>query len=127
MKTVLVVEDDEPLCILLAKIFSKHYQVITMHNGFDAWSWLAKGNHTDLIVSDINMPNLDGYELLENLSNSVLFRNIPVMILSGMKDSKTKEDCIRMGARAYLNKPFEPRLLLETVKRILNSEQNVHA
>jgi two-component system, chemotaxis family, chemotaxis protein CheY len=126
MKTVLVIEDDEPLCILLSKIFSKHYKVICMHNGFDAWSWLTDGNHADIIVSDINMPALDGDELLENLSNSALFRTIPVIILSGLKDARRKEHCMQLGARAFLHKPFEPNILLETVKRVLNPQKSVH-
>lgn len=127
MKTVLVIEDDEPLCILLSKIFGKHYRVICMHNGFDAWIWLTEGNRTDVIVSDINMPDLDGDELLEHLSSSALFRNIPVIMLSGIKDVRKKELCLQLGAQAFLHKPFEPSLLLETVKRVLHPQTNTHA
>src|SRR5688572_11060663 len=127
MKKVLVIEDDEPLCILLAKILSKQYQVVIMNNGLEAWGWLTDGNRPDAIVSDINMPLLDGFELLEHLSNSGLFKDIPVIMLSGVKDAIKRDECLRLGAQAFLQKPFEPRILLETIGSILNPNKKVHA
>ena len=88
MKKVLVIEDDEPLCWLLEKILRGKYEVFVMNDGMEAWSWLTDGNSCDLIISDIKMPSLDGMELLENLSNSGLFKNIPVIILSGYDDMR---------------------------------------
>jgi two-component system chemotaxis response regulator CheY len=126
MKRILVIEDDEPLRALLAKIFGKHYEVIVINNGFDAWCWLAEGNRPDLIVSDINMPMLDGLELLENLSNSGLYKDIPVIILTGIKDATKQKECLNLGAQAFIDKPFEPRMLLDTVNRILKPTKNIH-
>jgi two-component system chemotaxis response regulator CheY len=127
MKRILVIDDDEPLRTLLAKIFGRHYRVVIMNNGFDAWCWLAEGNRPDLILSDINMPMLDGVELLENLAHSGLYKDIPVVILSGIKDADKRDECLRLGAQAYLVKPFEPRVLLDTVNRILNPIMKVNA
>lgn len=115
MKKVLVIEDDEPLCWLLEKILRGKYEVILMHDGMEAWSWLTDGNTVDLIISDIKMPSLNGLELLENLSNSGLFRNIPVIMLSGFDDMR--KQCLDLGAFAYLVKPFEPRQFLDEVER----------
>ena len=129
MKKILVIEDDAPLCWLLEKILIKHKPII-MNNGFDAWCWLSEGNYPDLIISDIKMPSLDGIELLENLSSSGLFRNIPVVILSGYEDAAKRKECLDLGAFTYLVKPFEPRLLLEIVdKALANSKQQttIHA
>ena len=117
MKKVLVIEDDEPLCWLLEKILRGKYEVIVMNDGMEAWSWLTDGNSCDLIISDIKMPSLDGMELLENLSNSGLFRNIPVIMLSGFEDSK--DQCLELGAFAYLVKPFEPQKFLSEVDRAI--------
>ena len=119
MKKVLVIEDDVPLCWLLEKILQKKYEVIIMNNGMEAWSWLSDGNIPDLIISDLKMPSLDGLELLENLSNSGLFRNIPVIILSGYEDSNKRKQCLEMGAFTYLVKPFEPQSLVAEVERAL--------
>jgi two-component system, chemotaxis family, chemotaxis protein CheY len=117
MNKVLVIEDDAPLCWLLEKILRGKYEVIVMNNGLEAWSWLSDGNSCDLIISDVKMPSLNGIELLENLSNSGLFRNIPVIMLSGLEDSR--EECLNMGAFAYLVKPFEPQKFLSEVNRAL--------
>ena len=96
MKKVLVIEDDEPLCWLLEKILRGKYEVIVMNDGMEAWSWLSDGNSCDLIISDIKMPSLDGIELLENLSNSGLYKNIPVIILSGY--DVLRKQCLELGA-----------------------------
>jgi two-component system chemotaxis response regulator CheY len=117
MNKVLVIEDDAPLCWLLERILRGKYEVIVMNNGLEAWSWLSDGNSCDLIISDVKMPSLDGVELLENLSHSGLFRNIPVIMLSGLEDSRKR--CLELGAFAYLVKPFEPQKFLVEVSRAL--------
>ena len=117
MNKVLVIEDDAPLCWLLERILRGKYEVIIMNNGLEAWSWLSDGNSCNLIISDVKMPSLDGIELLENLSNSGLFRNIPVIMLSGFEDSK--KQCLELGAFAYLVKPFEPQKFLSEVNRAI--------
>ena len=126
MKKVLIIEDDSPLCWLLEKILHNKYEVVIMNNGMEAWSWLSDRNIPDLIISDIKMPSLDGIELLENLSISGLFKNIPVIMLSGYEDSAKRKRCLELGAFNYLVKPFEPQALLDEVERALNPEkQNV--
>jgi two-component system chemotaxis response regulator CheY len=127
MKKVLVIEDDIPLCWLLEKILQSKYEVIIMSNGMEAWSWLSDGNIPDLIISDIKMPSLDGIELLENISNSGLFKNIPVIILSGFEDAGKRKQCLDLGAFTYLVKPFEPQSLVAEVDRALAYQgQNVY-
>jgi two-component system chemotaxis response regulator CheY len=70
------------------------------------------------------MPSLDGVELLENLSHSGLFRNIPVIMLSGLEDSRKR--CLELGAFTYLVKPFEPQKFLAEVNRaLMNQNENV--
>lgn len=126
MKKVLVIEDDIPLCWLLEKILQSKYEVIIMSDGMEAWSWLTDGNLPDLIISDIKMPSLDGIELLENISNSGLFKNIPVIILSGYEDGSKRKQCLDLGAFTYLVKPFEPQTLVAEVERALEFQgQNV--
>jgi len=119
MKKVLVIEDDAPLCWLLEKILSNKYEVIIMNDGMEAWSWLTDNNQPDLIISDLKMPTLDGIELLENLSNSGIFRNIPVIIVSGYEDAAKRKQCLELGAFTYLVKPFEPQSLMTEVERAL--------
>lgn len=122
MKRVLVIEDDPALSWLLEQILCKNYRVVTVGNGMEAWSWLSDGNIPDLIVSDIKMPVVDGVELLENLSTSGLFKNIPVIVLSGLYDQCARKKCLDFGAVAYLIKPFEPQKLLSTIELQLVSK-----
>ncbi len=115
MKKVLVVEDNLSMCWLLENILGNKYDVVIKSNGLEALSWLRVQNPPDLIISDIKMPVVDGLELLEHLSRSALFKNIPVIILSGYDDSGTRKRCLDMGAFAYLVKPFRPEKLLNAV------------
>jgi len=121
MKKVLVVEDDSPLCWLLETIMRNTYEVTVVNNGMDAWSLLSERSIPDVIISDLAMPGLDGIELLENLSESGLFRNIPVIILSGDEEPAKRKRCLDLGAFSYVIKPFEPRLLLEEVSSAIQS------
>jgi len=123
MKKVLVVEDDSPLCWLLETIMRNTYEVTVVNNGLDAWSLLSERSIPDVIISDLAMPGLDGIELLENLSESGLFRNIPVIILSGDEEPAKRKRCLDLGAFSYMIKPFEPRLLLEEVSNALASKK----
>jgi len=122
MKKVLVVEDDSPLCWLLETIMRNTYEVTVVSNGLDAWSLLSERNIPDVIITDLAMPGLDGIELLENLSESGLFRNIPVIILSGDEEPAKRKQCLELGAFGYVIKPFEPRLLLDEVSSAIAAQ-----
>jgi len=116
MKKLLIIEDDEPLCWLLERILNGKYESIIVQNGLDALSWLSDNSLPDLIISDLNMPSLDGIELLENVQTSGILRNIPVIILSGSEDPEKRKKCLDLGASSYLIKPFEPQLLLKEIE-----------
>jgi two-component system, chemotaxis family, chemotaxis protein CheY len=116
MKKILVIEDDEPLCWLLERILNEKYEVHVVSNGLKALSWLSKGNVPDLIISDLNMPALDGKQLLKMVKNSGFYRNIPVIILSCHLDDHTRIQCLELGADDYFVKPFNPEVIKNRVK-----------
>ena len=124
MKRILIIEDDEPLCWLLEKIFKGKYEPIIMKNGLEALSWLSDGNLPNLIISDINMPTLDGIELLENVRSSGILRDIPVIMLSASDESEKRKKCLALGASNYLIKPFEPQLLMEEIENTFKRLEN---
>jgi two-component system chemotaxis response regulator CheY len=124
MKKLLIIEDDEPLCWLLDKILIGKYEPIIMKNGFDALSWLSDGNLPNLIISDINMPTLDGIELLENVRSSGILRDIPVIMLSASDEPEKRKKCLELGASNYLIKPFEPQLLIEEIENTFKRLEN---
>src|SRR5690348_5298424 len=82
MKKILVVENDPSMKWLLRNLLRSRYEVVTKSNGMDAFSWLSVHNIPDLIISEIKMPVMDGFEFLENLSISGLYKNIPVLMLT---------------------------------------------
>lgn len=124
MKRILIIEDDEPLCWLLEKILKDKYEPIIMKNGLEALSWLSDGNLPNLIISDINMPTLDGIELLENVRSSGILRDIPVIMLSASDESEKRKKCLALGASNYLIKPFEPQLLMEEIENTFKRLEN---
>jgi len=124
LKRILIIEDDEPLCWLLEKILKGKYEPIIMKNGLEALSWLSDGNLPNLIISDINMPTLDGIELLENVRSSGILRDIPVIMLSASDDSEKRKKCLALGASNYLIKPFEPQLLIEEIENTFKRLEN---
>ena len=122
MKKVLVIEDDDALCWLLTSILSSKYDVTVMNNGLEALGWLMGGNFPELIMSDLNMPSLNGIELLQKVRFSGYLRMIPVIILSGDQNPEMKRRCLELGAFKYLLKPFKPDALLQEVDRALEEK-----
>lgn len=126
-KKVLIVEDDWSLRSLLENILKPTYDVKAVHNSVEAWSWLTKGNHPALILSDFKMPRIDGLELAENLKSSGLFREIPIFIISGKNEPHLRERCEKLGVDAFFTKPFSPVLLVAAIQEILTKENHVDA
>lgn len=127
MKSILIIDDDLSLCLLLEKVLSKKYSVNCCNNAMDALCWLTEGNQPDLIVTDIIMPSITGIELLEQLRESGLFKSIPVIVLSGLDDPEKKRRSIDLGADAFLLKPFTPEMLVETIDELLEGKSQIES
>ncbi|MEZ4984179.1 MAG: response regulator transcription factor [Saprospiraceae bacterium] len=108
---LLIVDDNDMMRSFLSHYFSKHYDVQTANNGQTAWSVLDGGFFPDLVLLDLNMPEYDGLALLKQLKNSVLFHDIPVIVLSSVSKSQEKIKCLHAGAVDYITKPFNPQEL----------------
>ena len=115
MKTVLIIDDDEGLCFLLNKIMEGKYRAHFVNNGMLAYRWISEGNIPDVIISDFNMPHLSGDEFLRELRTSAIFRNIPVIILSGDINPENRRKCLELGLYKFIEKPFKPAELLATI------------
>jgi DNA-binding response OmpR family regulator len=117
-KKILVVDDEVSICLLLDNFLSKNYEIVTINNGLDALLWLDS-SIPDLIISDIQMPNMDGYEFLTKLRQRGFTKHTPCIMLSGKSESKERIKCYKLGAQDYLTKPFNPEELEELVKKNL--------
>ena len=117
-KKILVVDDEITICLLLENFLSKDYDVVSINDGSDALDWL-EGNLPDLIISDIEMTKMDGYEFLTKVRERGFTKHTPIIMLSAKSESKERIKCYRLGAQDYLKKPFNPEELEELVKKNL--------
>lgn len=115
-KKILVVDDEVSICLLLENFLSESYEVISINDGVEALLWL-EDNIPDLIISDIQMAKMDGYEFLTKLRERGFTKHTPCIMLSGKSESKERIKCYRLGAQDYLTKPFNPEELEELVKK----------
>ncbi|MCS7081738.1 MAG: SpoIIE family protein phosphatase [Bacteroidetes bacterium] len=116
--TILVVEDEPTVRRLLQYSLGKRYRVLVATNGMEALE-LIQQDPPDLIISDIMMPVMDGYELQRRLQEREPTRAIPFIFLTAKADEHSRRQGIRMGADDYLVKPFDIEELLIRVERLL--------
>lgn len=112
---ILIIDDDAAIRFLLKTIL-KDYEVILMGDGFEALDWLNSGNVPDLILLDIEMPNINGKVLIRRLKSSYKHRSVPIVIMSGSESKTIKENFLRLGASDFIIKPFTDLDLLERIK-----------
>ncbi|WP_147676370.1 response regulator [Algibacter pacificus] len=117
-KKILVVDDEVSICLILENFLSKNHDVISFNDANEALSWL-EGTIPDLIISDIRMPKMDGFEFLTTVRQRGFTKHTPFIILSGRDESKERIKCYKLGAQDYLTKPFNPEELDELVKKNL--------
>ncbi|MHB1177155.1 MAG: response regulator [Daejeonella sp.] len=118
-KQVLIVDDELSILKLLNFILSKEYDLIIKQNGADAISWLEDGNDPALIISDLEMPYLDGGSFIRNLKISGYYRNTPVILLSGAENLDSLVDNMEFQADCYFKKPFNPSQLKSSIIAVL--------
>lgn len=116
---VLLIDDDPKVLRLLeATLRLKSYDVVKMESGVDALTWL-KGDQPDLIISDIMMPDLDGYDFFRRVRSSTRATQVPFIFLSARSEPDDVVRGLRLGADEFLRKPFSIDELLVRVERVL--------
>ncbi|MGB5438495.1 MAG: diguanylate cyclase [Gammaproteobacteria bacterium] len=112
---LLIVDDSKVVRVTARKILRDHFETVEAIDGENAWNILAGDEIFSLVISDLNMPKLDGFELLERIRNSPNphIRDLPVIIITGANDSQaTKERATLAGATDFIGKPFDSVHLL---------------
>jgi DNA-binding response OmpR family regulator len=107
----------------LAYYFRKNYDVYTKNDSLEALLWLEDGNIPNVIIADIDMPKLNGFEFIKSLKASNFFNNIPMVMLSSKERSEDRIQCLKLGADDYLTKPFNPEELELKIQRLLLTGQ----
>ena len=123
-QTILVVDDSPTVIKFLAfSLKSKGYQVVSACDGMDALEKMSNlSQNVDLIITDLNMPNLDGYGLIEAVRQNQQHRETPIIILSSEQEDQDRQKGLAVGASSYLVKPFKSNLLLTEVSKYLGSK-----
>lgn len=122
MKTILVVDDNKTNLASARMLLSREYKVVPVMRGQQALTYLENGE-CDVILLDINMPDMDGFEVLEKIKKMERCRNIPIIFLTADNDSETETRCFRKGALDFIAKPFVPEVMLSRVSRVLELEE----
>jgi DNA-binding response OmpR family regulator len=115
---ILVIDDEQSICLILENFLSADYDVTSKNDGLQALEWL-EDNLPDLIICDVQMPNMDGYQFLEKVRQRGYTKHTPIIMLSATETSKERVKCYRLGAQDYLMKPFNPEELEELIKKNL--------
>lgn len=121
MKTILVVDDNKMNLAAARKVLCDEYKVIPVMKGSQALTYLESGE-CDIILLDINMPEMDGFEVLEHIRKIERCRNIPVIFLTADNFAETETRCFKEGAIDFIAKPFVPEVMLSRIGRILELE-----
>lgn len=114
-----IIEDDPSIQMVLSKFLSKSFELNVFGSAVDALSFLHQGSIPDIIISDLNIPEISGLELLKQVKSSSFFKDVPVVMLSGEDNSETRIRCYEAGAEDYIVKPFSPKELEVRLKLIL--------
>ncbi|MBM3861302.1 MAG: response regulator [Verrucomicrobia bacterium] len=123
-RTILAVDDEQALLALLeASLVTSDFNVHKAANGKDALK-LARKLQPDLILLDILMPGMNGYEVLEQLKNDDNTAMIPVIMLSGLSDEEAKIKSAELYSESYLTKPFTTGELLAKIEEVFRRRGN---
>ena len=121
-KRIVVVDDSMTVVKFVSfALKNKGYEVITACDGMDAMEKIS-GSDGDIsmVITDLNMPNVDGYTLIGTLRNDEAHKGTPIIILSSEEGSEDRERGMEVGATSYLVKPFRPDTLLAEVTKYID-------
>lgn len=121
---LLIVDDNEDNRYTLTRRLSREgYQnLTTANNGREALDCLV-AQPFDLVLLDVMMPDMNGYEVLEHVKTNASLRDIPIIMISALDEIDSVIRCIELGAEDYLNKPFNPVLLRARVGALLEKKR----
>ncbi|MEO0097992.1 MAG: response regulator [candidate division WOR-3 bacterium] len=118
---ILIIEDEERIvAVLERRLESEGYEVITASNGRLGFN-KARQEKPDLIILDLILPEMDGYQICNFLKRDRRYQNIPIVILSARSQEKDMEEAKKAGADAYFTKPFNYEELLEKIEELLSA------
>lgn len=122
MKNILIIDDDKLNLATARRVLSDEYKVIPAMKGTQALAYLQNGD-CDIILLDINMPEMDGFEVLQKIRQMESCKDIPVIFLTADNDTETETRCFKEGAIDFIAKPFVPAVMRSRIGRALELEE----
>jgi two-component system chemotaxis response regulator CheY len=117
-KTALVVDDSFTMRNMVSLALKEHsFTVVTAEDGVDALN-VSEHQEFDVIITDINMPNMNGFELIEKLRAQEKCKFTPILVLTTEGGDDKKKEGKRLGATGWIVKPFNPQTLISTVNKV---------
>lgn len=121
-KTVLLVEDNEEVRTFIAEKFQQSFIIVTSSNGIEALE-ILNNQHIDIVISDVMMPRMGGFELCRAIKSNMELSHIPFIFLTAKDDLDSKINGLKLGAEAYVEKPFSFDYLQSQIITLLNNRQ----
>ena len=126
-KTILLVEDNDDMAGYIARKFRALYKVVRVEDGKGALDYLEAGKLPSVIITDLMMPNMDGFELCKQLKKNKKTINVPIVVVSAMPEKDARIQSLENGADAYLEKPFSFELLQTTLNNLLTNKERIQS
>ena len=125
VNTALLIEDNADVAYLLQYMLRRDgYAVQRLGNGRDAQQYIAESKATDVVILDLMLPYIDGYELLVQIRESATWRKVPVVVLSGKVSERDIVRAIELGADDFVTKPYKPLELSARIRRCINNTKH---
>ena len=119
-KHIMIVDDSKTIRNLLAFVVkSEGFRVTTAEDGLDGLEKLYSAEQVDLIVSDVNMPRMDGFTFIKTLREQDAYKDVPIIVLSTEGKEKDIATGMNLGANLYMVKPAEPAKMIRNIKMLL--------
>lgn len=122
-KQILAIDDSKAIRFLLQTVLGKEYNVVTVPDGYSAMYYLTHRQMPDLIIADPQLPDMENWELIQQLSSSGMYGDIPLIVLSGLEKKETELKCLENGIVKHFVKPFNPVDLMNAVSDLVKSRQ----
>lgn len=117
---ILVVEDNNDLQLFLKNTLERYFKVSVASDGIQAWEMIQK-KMPDFVISDIMMPNMDGFDLCKLIKSTFDTAHIPVILLTALSERTNQLEGLNLGADDYITKPFDIAILLQRIKSIIRN------
>jgi two-component system phosphate regulon response regulator PhoB len=120
MRTILLIEDERDIALLVRfTLENAGYRVLQAVTGSEGLQIAERESDIGLIILDIMMPGMDGYEVLRRFKSDPVRREIPVLIFSAMVQDRERDQAFRLGAAGFIRKPFDAAQMVREVERLL--------